>query len=130
VPAKNIIRQPGVKGPATAADPVAAAASQAARPASPSPKLSGKDQELEEKKKQAAAAEAEKKREREEQIAKVRADNCLRAKSSKASFDSGARIAYTNAKGERDYLDDATRAAESKRLEVIIASDCKPAGAQ
>jgi hypothetical protein len=34
-----------------------------------------------------------------------------------------------NSKGEREYLDDATRAVETKRLEGIIATDCKPAGA-
>lgn len=128
IPAKNIIRRPGLKGPA--AEPLAAAASQPAKPAASAPKLSGKDAELQEKKKQADAAEAEKKKAHEEQVAKVRADNCQRAKLSKASFDSGARIARTNAKGEREYLDDATRASETKRLEVIIASDCKPPDAQ
>jgi hypothetical protein len=129
VPAKNIIKQPGVKGPA-AAQPNAAAASQGAKPAPAAPKLSGNDQELQEKKKQAEAAEAEKKKAHEEEVAKVRAENCERAKLSKASFDSGARIARTNAKGEREYLDDATRAVETKRLAVIIANDCKAAGAQ
>jgi hypothetical protein len=129
VPARNIIRQPGVKGP-VAAEPGAAAASQAAKPTPAAPKLSGKDQELQEKRKQAEAAEAEKKKAHEEEVAKVRAENCERARLSKASFDSGARIARTNAKGEREYLDDATRAAETKRLAVIIANDCKAAGAQ
>jgi hypothetical protein len=37
------------------------------------------------------------------------------------------RISQTNAKGEREILDDAQRAAEVKRIEKIIASDCKPA---
>ncbi|HXD41818.1 MAG TPA: DUF4124 domain-containing protein [Ramlibacter sp.] len=129
IPAKNIIKQPGVKTPA-AAEPVAAAASQAARPAPPAPKVSGKDQELQEKRKQAEAAEAEKKKAYEEEVAKVRAGNCERAKLSKASFDSGARISRTNAKGEREYLDDAARAAETKRLAAIIANDCKTAGPQ
>ncbi|HXE49466.1 MAG TPA: DUF4124 domain-containing protein [Ramlibacter sp.] len=129
IPAKNIIKQPGVKGPA-AAEAVAPTASQAARPAPAAPKLSGKDQELQEKKKQAEAAEADKNKAHEAQVAKVRAENCERAKLSKASFDSGARIARTNAKGEREYIDDATRAAETKRLSVIIADDCKAAGAQ
>jgi len=129
IPARNIVKQPGVKGPA-AAEPIAPAASQAARPAPAAPKLSGKDQELQEKKKQAEAAAAEKKKADEEEVAKVRADNCERARRSKASFDSGVRISRTNAKGEREYLDDATRASEAKRLAVIIANDCKAAGAQ
>jgi hypothetical protein len=129
IPAKNIIKQPGVKG-AAAAEPIAPAASQAARPAPAAPKLSGKDQELQEKKKQAEAAEAEKKKAYEEEVAKTRGENCERAKLSKASFDSGARIMRINDKGEREYVDDAGRAAETKRLAVIIANDCKAAGAQ
>lgn len=128
IPAKNIIKQPGVRSPAAATEPIAAA--QPVKPAAAAPRLSGKDKELQEKKKQAEAAEAEKKKAHEEQVAKVRADNCERAKRSKASFDSGARIARTNAKGEREYVDDASRASETKRLEVIIASDCNPAGTQ
>jgi hypothetical protein len=129
IPAKNIIKQPGVKATAPP-EPVAAAASQPAKPALPSPKLSGKDKQLEDKKKQAEAADAEKKKALEEQVAATQADNCQRAKRSKAMFDSGTRIARMNDKGEREYLDDAMRAKESKRLDGIIATDCKPAGAQ
>ena len=92
------------------------------------PKVTGKDKQLEEKKKQAETAEAEKKKAEEEKVAKVRADNCARAKRAKADMDSGVRIARTNDKGEREVMDDAARAVESKRLEGIVASDCKPAG--
>ena len=127
VPAKNIIKQPlGGKGrPAESVE--TAAPAEAAKPAASAPKVSGKDKELQDKKKLADAAEAEKKKAQEEEYAKMRADNCERAKRSKASFDSGVRISTTNAKGEREILDDAQRAAETKRLEKVIASDCKPA---
>lgn len=132
VPTRNILRQPGQKGrsvPVEAAAP-ASATSQPVQPAQPTaaaPKLTGKDKELQEKKRRAEAAEAEKKKAEEEQIAKLRAENCERARRSKAGFDSGVRIAQTNAKGEREILDDAQRAAEVKRLERIIASECRPA---
>jgi uncharacterized protein DUF4124 len=125
VPARNIIRQPGVRSPSP--EPVAAAEPKPAKPAAP--KLSGKDQALEQKKKQAEAAQAEKNKADEEQIAKARAENCERGKRAKAGFDSGIRISRMNAKGEREYLDDAARAVEAKRLEGIIAADCKPSGA-
>lgn len=135
VPTKNILRQPGAKSHGTssvvetpAAAASAASAAQAAKSPASIPKLSGKDKELEEKKKKADAAEAEKKKEREDEIAKARADSCDRAKRAKASFDSGIRITRMNDKGEQEYLDDNTRAAEAKRLEGIIAKDCKPAG--
>ena len=65
IPAKNILRQPGVTG-----TPVAAAAAAAAEPAkvqASAPKITGKDKQLEEKKKQAEASEAEKKKAEEEQ---------------------------------------------------------------
>jgi hypothetical protein len=134
IPAKSILRQPGSKalsaavtGPAAAPD-TAASSAQVAKSVSGAPKLSGKDKELEERKKKAEAAETEKKKEKEEETAKARADSCDRAKRAKASFDSGVRISRTNDKGEREFLDDATRASETKRLEGIIANDCKPAG--
>ena len=75
----------------------------------------------------ALGVEAEKKKAKEEEFAKARAENCQLAKRAKANFDSGVRISQTNAKGEREILDDAQRATEIQRLEKIIASDCKPA---
>ena len=133
IPAAKILAQPGVKAkpvveeaaapaqPASRAAPPLRIAASAARPG-------GKDKELLEKKKQAEAAEEEKRRVQEEETARLRADNCARAKRSKASFDTGVRITRMNDKGEREVLDDAQRAAEVKRLEVLIARDCKPAG--
>jgi hypothetical protein len=52
------------------------------------------------------------------------AENCARARQAKAGFDSGARIATTNKAGERVILDDDARAAESKRLQGVIQSEC------
>lgn len=139
IPAKNILKQPAAApaapAAAAAANPAAAAeaaTAQAAAPAAPkpaanAPKLSGKDKELEDKKKAAEAAEAEKKKAEAEKVAKAKAENCARAKKAKATFDSGARIATTNAKGEREIMDDAARAVETKRLEGIIATECGPA---
>ena len=132
-PAAKILAQPGVKAKPVADEAVAPAqpASRAAAPlriAASGAKASGKDKTLLDKKKQAEAAEEEKRKAQEEETARLRADNCTRAKRSKASFDSGVRITRMNEKGEREVLDDAQRAAEVKRLETLIARDCKPAG--
>ncbi|MBG9386957.1 DUF4124 domain-containing protein [Caenimonas aquaedulcis] len=130
LPAKNILRAPsGVKGKSISMVPTepASAASAATPPKPPAPQLSGKDKELEAKKKAAESAEADKKKAQEEELARMRADNCARAKRSKQAFDSGVRISRMNAKGEQEYLDDAQRAAEAKRLDGVIASDCKAA---
>jgi hypothetical protein len=120
IPADKILKRPGNRP----AEPEAAVA-PAAAPAPAMPKVTGKDKELEDKKKQQAAAESEKKKAQEEEQAKSRADNCERAKRAKATFDSGIRITSANDKGEREVLDDNARAAEVRRVEGIIARDCK-----
>ena len=136
IPAKNILKQPANKDqpasvavqPATAAVATAVPASgsvAAIKPTASAPRISGKDKELEERKKQAETAEAEKTKAEQEKVAKIKADNCARAKQGKANFDSGTRIAVTNAKGEREIMDDATRAAELKRLVGILEGECK-----
>lgn len=131
VPEKNIVKRPGT-APAPVATPAEGAASSpdaatAQRPAASAPKLSGKDKDLEEKARAAQAAASDRKKAEDDAVAKQRATNCDIAKKSKALIDSGTRLATTNAKGEREIMDDAARQVESKRLEGIIASDCKPA---
>lgn len=133
-PEKNILRKPGNRTePRTSELPVAAP-SEAATGGAPAsvaaPKVTGKDEQLEAKKKQAEkqadeAAQAKKKAELE-RFTKARAENCERAKRAKATYDSGVRVATTNAKGEREILDDKARAAETKRAEELIRSECGP----
>lgn len=127
IPDKNILKQPGGRSPVAITVVEPASAPAAAKPAGAAPKITGKDKTLEEKKKLAEAAEAEKKKAEEQKLAEERADNCKRARQSKAVFDSGVRIAAADEKGERRYMDEKERAAESKRIDSIIARDCKPA---
>ena len=122
----RIIRQPGVRATAPAAPAAAAETATAAAPvaAGSAAKGAGTDKALEAKKKQGEAAEAAKKKEEEAKFAQARTENCTRARNSKAAFDSGVRVVRTNEKGEQEYLDDAQRASETKRLESLIARDC------
>ncbi|MES2955189.1 MAG: DUF4124 domain-containing protein [Pseudomonadota bacterium] len=134
---KDILKQPGGRRaalpviPAESAEEVGAAAvTPAAAAVKPkvdpnAPKISGKSAELEAKKKKLEEEEAAKKKAQEEKFAQGLADNCVRAKKSLASFQSGTRISTVNAKGEREFMDDAARAVESKRLQSIIETDCK-----
>jgi len=124
-PDKNILKRPGLARLATAATPVTSTAVVSAT-ATLAPKLSGKDDQLEAKKKQAEEAELAKKKAETEKLAKARAENCERAKAAKGTLDSGIRIATTNAKGEREILDDKARANETKRVDDLIRSDCGP----
>ena len=127
IPLKSILKEPGFKVPnppqGEAASTTAPAASAPVAKAS-MPKLSGRDAELEARKKQADALEEGKKQAEAEKLAKARADNCERAKKGQATLKSGVRIALTNAKGEREFMDDAARSVETKRLQAIAESDC------
>jgi hypothetical protein len=130
IPAKNIIKQPGnvalaPSAVASAAPARSASAAAEALPEGEVPKLGAMDKELADKKKQADAAAAAKVRAEEERVAKIKADNCERSRSGKALMDSGVRVSITNAKGEREILDDAGRAAELKRIQAAMEANCK-----
>lgn len=126
VPEKNILKQPHLSGSSRAA---AAAASTGATTDAAAPARAavgtGKDKQLEENKAKADAAEAAKKQAEQERQAKVRADNCARARQAKVQLAPGRLVGYTSANGERGYMDDATRAAELNRTDAVIASDCQ-----
>ncbi len=130
---KDILKRPGsstrmaataVPAPAAEAAVSPAAAASAAGKAG-APKLSGKDAQLEARKKQAEDEQAAKKKAEEEKVAKAKAENCDRAKRGLLTFESGVRVSITNSKGEREFMDDNARAAETKRLRDITAADCK-----
>jgi len=111
----------------TAAQRTAPAAATAASGAASGPSLApkGSDPELEAKRRKSEQDVAAKKKAEDEKVAIAKADNCLRAKAQVRTLDSGVRIARTNDKGEREFMDDAARAAETKRAQDIVASDCK-----
>jgi len=133
IPQKNILKAPRgaamVAQPAAneapAAAPAAAASSPVAKNDPNAPKLTGKDAQLEAKKKQAEDEAAAKKKAEEDKVAKARAENCEQAKKALASLQSGQRIAVTNAKGEREVMDDKAKAAEINRTQGIMNSECK-----
>lgn len=128
---KSIFKRPaGAKSVAKAAEPeatasAAAATASAPKPSASGPKLTGKDAELEKKKKEVEAAEAAKKKAEADKLAALRAENCERVKKSKANLSAGARIATANAKGEREFMSDADRATEIKRLDDLAVTECK-----
>lgn len=137
IPEKNMLKQPSFGGPrvttpaaasapaAAAAPATAAASGTAAAPAAAASAASGKDKELEKRKAEAEAAEAAKKKAEDDKVAKARAENCTKARDAKALMDSGTPLRQTTAQGERVFLDEAQRAAETKRINAVIASDCK-----
>jgi hypothetical protein len=129
VPARNILKQPGgarVSAPAEAeASADVAAVASAAKATPVLPKVSGLDKTLEEKKKLAEQAEAAKKKTEDDKIARDRAESCERTKRALTAFDSGQRVRTPNAKGEMEIMGDEQRAAETKRLQGLAATNCK-----
>ena len=125
VPESDILQRPSA-GAARRA-PVAAAPASAASAASAAPLSAARasDPELEARRKKAEQEVTDKKKAEDARIAATRADNCARAKDQLRTLDSGIRIARVDAKGEREILDDAARAAEGRRMRDVIASECK-----
>ena len=106
---------------AAAPAPAASAASGVARAAAPK----ASEPELEAKRNKAEQDEAAKKKADDAKLAAQRAEACTRAQANQRTLDSGVRISRVNDKGEREFLDDATRAAEAQRTRDLIASQCK-----
>ncbi len=124
---KNILKRPGNRlGPLAVVGEDDAPTKQAGAASATNPPKAGVgvDKELEAKKKQALDAEAAKKKAEEEKITKVKIENCALAKQAKATMDSGIRIGRVNAAGEREVMDEAARAVETKRIQGIMASNC------
>jgi hypothetical protein len=127
---KDILKRPGgrgsvavVAGSESAPATPAVAASAAVRGSAL--KLTGKDAQLEARKKQAEEEEAARKKAEEEKVATANADNCSQARRYLTTLDSGVRIAITNAKGEREIMDDSKRVEEKKRAQGIAETSCK-----
>ena len=122
---KDILQRPGSSGPAGRTAPLAASAPASAASGGlvPTPRLAGP--ELEAKRKKAEQEDADKKKAEDAKVAAVKADNCARARAQMRTFDSGVRVARTNDKGEREFLDDKARAQEANRAREVVNSDCK-----
>lgn len=100
----------------------------ASTPAPPSEELK-EAAELDARKRKAEEEEkarlAAQKKAEEDRQAKVRAENCERARSYQRSLNDGIRIARVGENGEREILDDAARAAEQRRTQDLIAKNCR-----
>jgi Domain of unknown function (DUF4124) len=113
---------PSPTGPSLVPGQVAVVPTPAA-PGASAPK--GAEPALEAIRRKELEAKAAQQKAEEGKVAAQRAENCTRARDQLRQLDSGVRIARTNAKGEREILDDKARAAEAERARAIMASDCK-----
>jgi hypothetical protein len=128
----NIVRQPATQATASPA-PAATAADDAAKPADgsssdakspPSGPKTIAERELEFRKRQQERADSEKKAAEEQTKSAAKTAECERARGYLKSIEDGVRITRTDASGNREFLDDAQRAAEADRARKIIQSTC------
>jgi len=119
IPAKDVLQQSSMgRQGVTPAAPVVAAS----QPKGTDPELEAKRNKAEQEKSEKAKSEE---RAQAERLAAAKAENCTRARGHMRSLEDGLRLVRTNAKGEREVLDDKGRAEEMARTREIIANDCK-----
>ena len=132
VKAASIVRQPtthAVANPTSstgqgddAAKPADGKASDAK--SAPSGPKTIAERELEFRKRQQERADSEKKAAEEQTKSAAKTAECERARGYLKSIEDGVRITRTDASGNREFLDDAQRAAEADRARKIIQTTC------
>jgi hypothetical protein len=118
---------PGVKatplrGPAGPAAPPSASATDAATRKGP---MTPAEMEADFRKRKLEAEKAQEKQAAASQEAAAKKENCQRAQAYLQTLESGQRIARTDAKGERYYLEDADIAREKTEARQSVQSWCK-----
>lgn len=125
IPEKDILSQPRAALQRAATMAAAQASATHAASAAEAPAVKASDPELEARKRKEKEQQDAKRKADEEKIAKEKQENCERARGYLRSLEDGMRISRTNDKGEREFLDDQQRAAETQRAKEAISSNCK-----
>lgn len=122
IPLKHILKAPGGV-PGAAAIPADQPAATGDGPKTKgAPTLAERNDEY---KKRVKEKDEREQKEQEEQATKAaQAENCERARSARQSLESGARIEIQENNGERGYMSDDRRVAETKRVDKVLAG-CK-----
>lgn len=104
--------------PAAKADPKGAAKNASKGPLTPA------EQEAEYRKRQLEADKARAKDEKTGQDSQTRRENCANAQDYQRQLESGQRIARTDSKGERYFVEDEQRAAEMAKARKLVGDWC------
>ena len=86
--------------------------------------LTPAEQEQEYRKRQAESAKAAEKQAAERKDAEAKRENCANAREALRSYESGGRIARTDAKGERYFMDEKQIAAETAKARQVVKDNC------
>lgn len=129
----NIVRQPNTQtlaNPAPASGPLddtgkpADAKNSDTKNAAPGAPKTIAERDMEFRKRQQERADSDKKAAEEQTKTATKTAECDRARGYMKSLEDGVRITRTDASGNREFLDDAQRAAEADRTRKIIQSTC------
>jgi hypothetical protein len=122
----QIVRQPGVAPEAArASTPVYGEVEKpAAAPAPTNISKTYAERDAEFRKRQQERTDSERKAQEEQQKSAQKAVECERSRGYLRGLEDGARIMRTDAAGNREYLDDAQRAAEIDRMRKAIRELC------
>ena len=110
-------------GPAAPAPAPGAKDAKDAKAASKGP-LTPAEQEQAYRKRQAEEKKAAEKSAAAEKDAATKRENCERARATLRQYESGQRIATTDSKGERVYLEDAQVAQETEKARQSVQQNC------
>ena len=121
--------------PAEVKEPITVKTPRQSSAATPTATPTGKDaapakaktyveQEADFKKRQVETAEREAAEKKKAAEAAEKKQTCMQARSQLKGMQSGGRITQTNAKGEREYMNDAQVGQEIERLKKLEASAC------
>jgi hypothetical protein len=122
----QIVRQPGATPQSDRAS--APAYGEAEKPATAPATASGPktyaERDAEFRKRQQERADSERKAQDEQQKSAQKAVECERSRGYLRALEDGVRITRTDAAGNREYIDDAQRAAEMDRMRKAIRELC------
>jgi len=121
-PEKDILQRPTAVTPVVKPGPAAASAAGTLASA---PAVATVDPELEARRKLLEQQQAAKRKADEDAAEQVRAQNCENARAGLRTLESGLRIARVTPSGEREIIDDATRAQQTAQARETIASNCR-----
>ena len=123
-PGAKVTTVRGSSAPANEAPAAAASAKDgAAKDAKKGPQTTA-EREQDYRKRQADAQKTAAKAEQEKQDEAAKKENCDRSRESLRTLESGQRVARTDAKGERYYLEDAQREQEIGKARTQVQQNC------
>jgi hypothetical protein len=115
---------PPISSPAGSGSAPSAVGNAGAAPAAHKGPMTPAEQELEFRRRIKEAQEAAAKAEKERQQAQQKKQNCDAATQALRTLESGQRIARVDDKGERYYINDQQRAAETARAREQVSQSC------